>query len=194
MHLVPVSERNRESLFAQREANTADAVPNPQGALMLEILNPIREAEFFQGIAQKHLERVAAISKIVEYPAHHDIFHENEFARDIYFVISGKVSLAVCTPHAGCRQLMEVGPGEMIGWSPLVGRPLLSDTARTLLPTVVVAIDGKQILKLCVEDPEFGFDFMHRAAQTLATRLSALRLQLLQVGGTALPRVQMESD
>ena len=161
---------------------------------MLEILNPLRETEFFHGIAKEHLERVAAISKIVEFQAQHDIFHENEFARDIYFVISGRVSLAVCTPHAGCRQLMEVGPGEMIGWSPLVGRPLLSDTARTVAPTVAVAIDGKRILKLCAEDPVFGFEFMHRAAQTLATRLSALRLQLLQLGGSSLPRVQIESD
>ena len=161
---------------------------------MLDIVNPLRETEFFQGIAMEHLERVAAISKIVEFPAHHDIFHENEFARDIYFVISGRVSLAVCTPHAGCRQLMEVSRGELIGWSPLVGRPLLSDTARTLTPTVAVAIDGRRILKLCAEDPAFGFDFMHRAAQTLASRLSAIRLQLLQLGGPLLPRIQIESD
>jgi CRP-like cAMP-binding protein len=161
---------------------------------MTEIVNPLRETEFFRGIAQEHLERVAVISNIVEFPAQHDIFHENEFARDIYFVLSGRVSLAVCTPHAGCRQLMEVGPGELVGWSPLVGRPLLSDTARTLTPTVAVAIDGHRILQLCAEDPAFGFEFMHRAAQTLATRLSALRLQLLQVGGTQLPRVQIESD
>lgn len=161
---------------------------------MIEILSPLRETEFFHGIAKEHLERVALISKIVEFPAHHDIFHENEFARDIYFVIRGRVSLAVCTPHAGCRQLMEVGPGELIGWSPLVGRPLLSDTARTLTPTVAVAIDGSRILKLCAEDPQFGFDFMHRVAHTMASRLSATRLQLLELGGQRLPRVQIESD
>ena len=161
---------------------------------MPEILNPLNKAEFFRGIAKKHLERVATISKIEEFPAHHDIFHENESARDIYFVINGRVSLAVCTPHAGCRQLMEVGPGELMGWSPLVGRPLLSDTARTLTPTTVITIDGQKILKLCAEDPEFGFEFMHRVAKTLSTRMSAIRLQLLQLGAPLLPRVQIESD
>ena len=89
---------------------------------------------------------------------------------------------------------MEVGPGELIGWSPLVGRALLSDTARTLTPAVAVAIDGQRMLKLCAEDPQLGFDFMHRAAKTLASRLSATRLQLLEIGGPRFPKVQLESD
>jgi CRP/FNR family transcriptional regulator, cyclic AMP receptor protein len=179
---------------AVRVRLTKAMLPKPPGVVMAETLTPLREMEFFRGIAQEHLQRVAEISKVVDFPARHDIFHENEFATDIYFVIDGQVSLSVCTPHAGCRQLMEVGPGELIGWSPLIGRPLLSDTARTLTPTIAIAIDGQKILKICAEDPRFGFDFMQRAAQTLGTRLSALRLQLLQLGGPHLPRVQMESD
>lgn len=161
---------------------------------MNDLTNPLTELEFFRGIAQEHLQRVAAISRTVEFPAQHDIFREDEPAQDVFFVISGRVSLAVCTPHRGCRQLMEVGPGELIGWSPLVGRALLSDTAHTLSPTVAIAIDGQRILKLCAEDPQFGFDFMHRAAQTLALRLNATRLQLLEIGGAHFPRVQLESD
>ncbi|HTQ40050.1 MAG TPA: Crp/Fnr family transcriptional regulator [Pirellulales bacterium] len=161
---------------------------------MTDLVNPLRGIEFFHDIAQEHLQRITAISKIVEFPAQYDIFHENEPAKDIYFVISGRVSLAVNTTHAGCRQLMEVGPGELIGWSPLVGRALLSDTARTLTPTVAVALDGGRILKLCAEDPQFGFEFMQRAAQTLASRLNATRLQLLELGGLRLPKVQIESD
>ena len=132
---------------------------------MKATVNPFRRLEFFEGIAKPHLDQVLAISKVVEFPAQTDIFRENEPAKNIYFVISGKVSLAVCAPRAGCRQLMEVGTGELIGWSPLVGRNLLSDSARTVAPTVVAVIDGRQMLKLCKEEPEFGFEFMHRAAK-----------------------------
>ena len=161
---------------------------------MNELVNPLTDLEFFEGIAPQYLERLAAISETIEFPARQDIFRENEPAKNVYFVISGKISLAVCTPNAGCRQLMEVGPGELIGWSPLVGRALLSDTARTLTRAVVVAIDGRRILKLCAEDPQFGFDFMHRAAKTLASRLNATRIQLLEIGGRHFPKVQLESD
>ena len=104
------------------------------------------------------------------------------------------VSLVICAPGVGCRQLMRVGKGELVGWSPLVGQSRLSDTARTLSPTEAIAIDGQQILDLCTEHPEFGFAFMHRAAQTLASRLAATRLQLLTMSGIQLPEVQIDTD
>jgi len=89
---------------------------------------------------------------------------------------------------------MEVSDGELVGWSPLVGRSRLSDTARTLTPIKAVAMDGEQILAPCAKDPRFGFEFMHRAAQTLASRLSATRIQLLKMGGEHLPQARIESD
>jgi CRP/FNR family transcriptional regulator, cyclic AMP receptor protein len=159
-----------------------------------ELVNLLRGVEFFHDLAEENLRRVAAISKIVEFPGRHDIFRENEPASDVYIIISGRVSLVICAPPVGCRQLMEVGAGELIGWSPLVGRSRLSDTARTLTPTKAIAMDGQRILSLCTEDPRFGFEFMHRAAQTLASRLHAARMQLLKMSGRLLPEAQIETD
>ena len=59
---------------------------------------------------------------------------------------------------------------------------------------IAVAGNGKAALKLCAEDPEFGFEFMRRAAQVLAERLAATRMQLLEMGGVRLPEVAIESD
>jgi CRP/FNR family transcriptional regulator, cyclic AMP receptor protein len=161
---------------------------------MRDLAKTLRDVEFFHGIANEHLERVAAISKIVEFPAHHVIFREDEPAKDVFIIIGGRVSLAFCAPTFGCRQLTEVGTGELIGWSPLVGRLRLSDTAQTMTPANAIAMDGQRILALCAEDPKFGFEFMHRAAQTLASRLNATRLQLFKMNGLLLPEVQIESD
>jgi CRP/FNR family transcriptional regulator, cyclic AMP receptor protein len=159
-----------------------------------EIANLLRGTELLQGIAPEDLKRVAAISRVEEFPAQHDIFKEHETAKDVYVIISGRVSLVICAPPVGCRQLMEVGEGEMIGWSPLVGRSLLSDTARTLAPTKAIAMDARRLLDLCREDPRFGFEFMHRTAQALAARLHASRTQLMKMSGMMLPQVQLESD
>jgi CRP/FNR family transcriptional regulator, cyclic AMP receptor protein len=161
---------------------------------MQKLVDTLRGLEFFQGIADEHLQRVAAISKAVEFPARHDIFLEHEPAKEVYFITSGRVSLVICTSRSGCRQLMEVGKGELIGWSPLVGRSRLSDTAHTVTPIKAIAVDGEKILSLCAEDPQFGFAFMRRAAETLAARLTATRIQLLELSGGQLPQVQIESD
>lgn len=161
---------------------------------MSDLISALRVVEFFEGFADEHLQRVAAISRQVEFPAHHTIFHEDERAKEVYVILSGRVSLVYCAPRVGCRQLMEVGPGELVGWSPLVGRARLSDSAQTLSPTTVIAMDGERILALCEENPRFGFEFMHRAAQTLASRVNATREQVFKLNGALLPEVQLESD
>jgi len=158
------------------------------------IVESLRGVDFFHDIADEYLVKLAEIARPVEYPAHSEMFHEHDRAKDMYVIISGKVSLAICGPNVGCRQLMQVGAGELVGWSPLVGRPRLSDTAHTLKPTKALAIDGEQALALCREDPRFGFEFMHRVAIALAQRLSATRLKLLELSGLQLPDVQIESD
>ncbi len=159
------------------------------------ILETLRGVEFFRGISDEHLLRFAEIAELVEFPTHSDIFREHDKATHTYLIVSGQVSLISCDPDVGCRQIMTVSDGELVGWSPLVGRQLLSDTARTLTATQALAIDGQQLLALCGEDPEFGFQFMHRVAQVLAKRLSAIRLQHLRMSGHQLPPdVQIESD
>lgn len=158
------------------------------------VLETLRGVEFFHGIADQHLEKLAKIARLAEFPANTNIFRENDSAKDMYLIISGQVSLVICQPNVGCRQLMEVGAGELIGWSPLVARPRLSDTARTLTPTQVIAFDGEQALAFCSEDPRFGFEFMSRVARVLAERLSATRMKLLEMSGFQLPDVQLESD
>jgi CRP/FNR family transcriptional regulator, cyclic AMP receptor protein len=161
---------------------------------MNDIAAMLRGVEFFHDIADEYLQRVAGISKVVEFPGRHEIFREHEPAKEVYIVVSGRVSLVICAPPHGCRQLVEVGEGELIGWSPLVGRQRLSDTAWTLTPTKTVEMNGERILELCAEDPRFGFEFMRRAAQTLASRLSATRIQLLKMSGALLPQAPIESD
>lgn len=151
-------------------------------------------ADFLAGMAEEHVQKLAEISRLAEYPAHVDIFHEDERAKDVYVIISGRVSLVICTPKVGCRQLMQVGSGELIGWSPLVGRARLSDTAHTLEATTAIIIDGDRILALCAEHPEFGFEFIYRVAKVLAERLRATRMQLLDICGVSLPRYQTETD
>ena len=115
---------------------------------MHDIVSALRGIEFFHNIPDEYLNRVATISRIVEFPGRHVIFREYESAKDVYFIISGRVSLVISAPPFGCRQLMEVTAGELIGWSPLVGRSLLSDTAQTLIPTEAIAVDGQRILAL----------------------------------------------
>lgn len=154
----------------------------------------LRAASFFRGFSDEHLEKLAAISHEKSYNAHHAIFRENDPAKDVYFIVQGRVSLAICTPTLGCRRLMEAGAGEIIAWSPMLGRARLTDTATTSTPTEVIVFDGAALQKLCDEDHDLGYQFMRQTARVLAERLGATRAQLLNACGVELPEVVVETD
>lgn len=122
------------------------------------------------------------------------MFQEHEPAKEVFLITSGKVALVICNAGIGCRQIMEVKAGDLIGWSPLLDRPRLSDTARTLTRVEAIAFDGGKLLQLCDENPQFGYQFMRRTAKVLAERLNAVRWQLVDLQGTNLPEVALESD
>lgn len=154
----------------------------------------LRQMEFLEDVSDAHLDKLVALAEVVQFPAQATIFREHERAKDVYLVVSGEVSLAICAPRVACRQIGTVHHGEMMGWSPLFGRQRLSDTAVAMTPVVAIRFDGGKLLDLCCENPEFGFDFMRRAAQVLVQRLNATRLLLLETAGLRLPEVQIESD
>ena len=85
------------------------------------------------------------------------------------------------------KRLQTVGKGELLGWSPLLGQVEMTATARAMQPTRLVSIDATQLLALCEHNPRFGLEFMKRTAQALSKRLSATRLQLLDVYNDELP-------
>jgi CRP-like cAMP-binding protein len=87
----------------------------------------------------------------------------------------------------GCKRVLTIGPGELLGWSALLEQTRMTATARTLEITRVVEIDAAPLLMVCESDLEFGYEIMRRTMLALAKRLSATRMQLLDVYGAHLP-------
>jgi CRP/FNR family cyclic AMP-dependent transcriptional regulator len=154
-----------------------------------ELRSALRECQFTSEIGEEHLENLAAVASWVEYPTGTVIFREGSMSSEIYLIIEGSVSLEICAPGAGCRRILTVGKGELLGWSPVLEHAPLTATARTIVDTTAVQINAGQVLTLCEHNPRFGYEFMRRAAVALAKRLSATRLQLLDVYGTEMPPV-----
>ncbi|MCA9072342.1 MAG: Crp/Fnr family transcriptional regulator [Planctomycetaceae bacterium] len=157
-------------------------------------LETLKTIPFLDNIPDKHLERLAKIAKKTEFPAGTNIFQEYDIANNAYLILSGRVSLVTCLPDVGCRELMQVSDGEFIGWSPLIDQHHMTDTAHTKTTTVALMFRADELLDLCREELEFGFEFMHRVAMVLTQRLRATRLVLMTKIGQQFPGVQLESD
>jgi CRP-like cAMP-binding protein len=148
------------------------------------LVEALRATEFLRGISDEHLVLLAAVSQLAVFPAGQTIFREGDLAADALLITEGRVSLEVCGPGTGCRRILTVSQGELLGWSPLLQQARLTATARAMTPTTAIRIPAGPAITLCESDPRLGYELMRRTALVLSKRLSAARLQLLDVFGT----------
>ena len=147
----------------------------------------LKSLRFFEDIAEADLEEIASVARLENFRPGALLFHEAERQTDIFVVAEGTVSLEICLPGQGCKRIQTVGPGELVGWSPILGESPMTATARAIDRLRLVAIDAAQLLALCSHNPVFGYTLMRRTAQVLALRLNATRLQLLDVYRNEIP-------
>ena len=141
-----------------------------------------------------HLEQIAKIARIRELKNGDIVFRQGDAAEYVYLLVSGSVSLEICAAGAGCKQILTLAPGELLGWSSVLEQFSYTARARAVADTRLVEINIAQLLAMCDRDPLFGYTLMRQVALALAKRLSATRMQLLNVYGTNLPVVPNEVE
>ena len=142
------------------------------------LMKTLENVHFLQGVSQKHLEQIASIAGVREYGESTVLFREGDSADSAYLVVSGRLSLELSPDSVYRKQLIDVGPGEMLGWSSLVERQRFAATAVVVEPTQLVRIDGARLRAMCDNDPQFGYEIVRRTMMALAKRLTATWTQL----------------
>ena len=141
----------------------------------------LKEIQFLQGISPQYLEQIADIAETRDFDEDDVVFREGQTADSLYLVAAGKVSLQVCRGAAGTKQIVTVGPGELLGWSSLSDQRQFAATAIVLERTHVIRIDGAKLRAICDSNPRFGYEFMRRTMLALAKRLTATWTQLSEL-------------
>jgi CRP-like cAMP-binding protein len=129
-------------------------------------------------MAPEHLDQIASHAEVLDYGKSEVIFREGEPAENTYLVISGKLALELSPSTIYSKHLIDVLPGEMLGWSSLLDRQPFAATAIATESSQVLRIDGARLRSICEKDPKFGYEFMRRTMLALAKRLKATWKQL----------------
>ncbi len=139
-------------------------------------------AAFLHVFDEARQRELAALARPRRFAPGEVIFREGDAGREIYWVESGRVRLEICAPGIGCRAVMTVRPGELLGWSPLLApeQPMTA-TARAVTEVSAMGVDAASLREQCERDPVFGFQLMREVSRALARRLTAARLQLLDI-------------
>lgn len=122
------------------------------------------------------------------------LFQEGIEHENIYILLSGHVRLEMLVPDRGRTPLMTVGAGDLVGWSPLLGRQTMTATAMALEPTEALTFNGIRLREACAENHELGYFVMRQIVMTLSERLVSTRLQLLDLFHAHDPRPSRAVD
>jgi CRP-like cAMP-binding protein len=142
---------------------------------------PLDELEyigFLRSFSAVYRKQIASIARPQACEAGAIVFQEGQNERQVYVVLNGEVGLEIRVPEIGVVQLHRVGPGDLLGWSPVLGRGAMTATARALTACRLAALDAGEIRALAEQDTRFGMEFFRSMSTALAERLRATRLQL----------------
>jgi CRP-like cAMP-binding protein len=138
----------------------------------------LRKASLFEGLTDDQLAQVSKIASQVEVQPNQVVFAENDRASNLYVVVSGRVALLI--DIGGGKQTMvdTISPGETFGWSAVVPPHTMTASAKSVEPTVLLSLPGRQIRDFCLTDCRMCYQIMENLARTISTRLKDTRLQL----------------
>jgi CRP-like cAMP-binding protein len=100
-----------------------------------------------------------------------------------YLLVEGAAVISADSPGRGRRSIQTIHAGDLLGWSWLFPPHRWAFDATALTPTRAIVLDAARLRAAIDDDPAFGLEVVRRVGATVADRLNATRLQLLDLYG-----------
>lgn len=145
------------------------------------VLETFQELDFTREMDPAILEKLSALAFEVSFAEGQWIFRESDVGEIVYLINEGKVALSVSVPGQGRKNILTLGPGQILGWSSLFPSGRKTASARTMTPVQAIAFNAAQLREAIEEDHDLGCALLWEIANVVAGRLKATRLQLLDI-------------
>jgi CRP-like cAMP-binding protein len=147
-----------------------------------DVAGVIARLPAFTDLDDSQRAAIAALARVEQVPAGAMLFRESEPADDLRFIVEGRVSLGMRFGGRGEVLVLSLGPGELLGWSALLGGNWTA-TARVVERSTLLRLPGAELSALCEREHDIGHGLMKRLFAAMARRLHDTRLQLLDMFG-----------
>jgi CRP-like cAMP-binding protein len=138
-------------------------------------------AGFLGSMSQGAREKLLALSQSFIFERDQVVFQEGSPSAYFYLVKDGGIAVDIHIPSLGRRSILTAGPGEVVSWSAIVQPCLHHASARAIEPSELLGIRGDVLSAVCAEDPQFGCELYRQLAEIVSARLTATRLQMIDV-------------
>jgi CRP/FNR family cyclic AMP-dependent transcriptional regulator len=135
----------------------------------------LRQMDLTAGLSDPELGELAKIARHTDLPPAAVVFREGQNQSVIYWVVDGAITLETTGARLKPIVLLTVGPGEVLGWSALVGDSRMTARASTVTNTRLIGFPADDLKKLCDQNHELGYHVMNSIAENLSRRFHATR-------------------
>ncbi len=129
----------------------------------------IQKAELLRGLSRDCINAIMDITIQESYGEGAHLFLRGDPAGYFYFLLVGRVKLHLGETGKVVHHVSR--PGEIVGWSGLVGREAYSASAECTMPTELQKIEAGKLRKILQNNPIDGFVFYKNLSTILGDRL-----------------------
>jgi CRP/FNR family transcriptional regulator, cyclic AMP receptor protein len=127
------------------------------------------------------LARLAALGEIVDIPEGSVVVREGTTCQAMGLVISGRIALRLALPGGQDRTILTVDIGDVFGWSAVLPPAIATSTGIAVAPSRAILFDGGGLRTALAIDCELAAAVYQRLLVSVARRLTATRVQLLDL-------------
>jgi CRP-like cAMP-binding protein len=129
----------------------------------------IDTAYLFEGVREATRKKILGAAQEESHAPGDFLFHQDDPARNFYILIEGRIRVSV--GPGGLLAHVASDPGDMVGWSSLLGNNTYTASAECVGPVKVSKIERSQMDKIFQEDPVSATAFFKHLAALLGRRL-----------------------
>jgi len=127
--------------------------------------------DLLDGIPEEELADLARIMRRREFRAGKVIWRQGDEARELVFVLEGRVSISLQLPGHATVEVSSVGPGEVMGEMGVIDGGHRLATATAAAPTTVLALSRADFIALVSRRHPTAFALKRRLAEIACARI-----------------------
>ena len=145
------------------------------------IVAALNSTWFGAGLPAETQARLAAMGRFRRLPVGTELLREGEIAEEFGVLLSGRIALRMLVPERGMVTILTVEPGDVVGWSAIVPPHRSTSTVVAIEAIEALMFDGAELRAALRADHALAATLYPRVLQAVSRRLSATRLQLLDL-------------
>jgi CRP/FNR family transcriptional regulator, cyclic AMP receptor protein len=145
-------------------------------------LVPLLQATWFAAdLSPAARGRLAALGRLVDFSEGSVVLREGAPCESLGVVITGRIAIRLSLPGGEDRTILTVHAGDVFGWSAVLPEAISTSTAVAVAPTTAVLFDGDPLRTALATDCDLAAAVYGRLLVSVARRLTATRVQLLDL-------------